>query len=135
MRNPRRCRALISVVLKKYKQAATRTHIPGFSTPVSSLYLRCVQAARIESEEYPKEIFELLEKVGDAAGEARRAYERGDTETEYGHVSKAVDLYRQALGKIDESNLEEKQTHIVTFNNLVRRYNELNPDQSEGRQP
>jgi hypothetical protein len=135
MRNPRRCKALISVVSKKNKRSAAGAHIPKFSTPVSRLYLRCVQAARIESEEYPKEIFELLEKVGDAAGEARRAYERGDTKSEYEHVSNAVDLYRQALGKIDESNLEEKQTHIVTFNNLVRRYNDLTSGRSEDRQP
>jgi hypothetical protein len=132
MDNPRRCKALIAVVLKEINRSAAGARIPRFSTPESRLYLACVQATRIQSEEYPSEIFELLEKVGDAAGEARRAHERGDTEAERRHVNKAVDSYRQALGKIEESGLEEKQAHIVTFNNLVRRHNALNPDQSKG---
>ena len=132
MGNPRRCKTLISVVLKKSNQSATGGRIPRFSIPESRLYLACVQASRIQSEEYPPEIFELLEKVGDAASEARRAHERGDTKAERGHVSQAVDSYRQALRKIEESGLKEKQAHIVTFNNLVRRHNELNPDQSKG---
>jgi hypothetical protein len=84
------------------------------------------------SEQFPNEIFELLEKLGDSASDAGRANERGNLNAEREYVSTTVDLYRQVLGKIDELGLEEPQTLTVTFNNLVRRHNELNPGQDQG---
>jgi len=120
------------MILIEMNLSATRMHIPRHLSPVSRLYIACGQAARMESEQFPSPIFEWREELGDTLHEARGAHERGDIQAERAHVSAAVDHYRRILGKIDELGLEEPQTLTVTFNNLVRRHNELNPDQSHG---
>jgi hypothetical protein len=132
---PRRCNGLIPVLLKEINRSTTGAPIRRFTTPVSRLYLACYQAALIESEQFPAPIFEWREKLGDTMREAGDAHERGNIQAEREHVNAALDLYRKILGKIDELGLEEPQTLTVTFNNLLRRHNELNPDQSQGRQP
>ena len=116
-------------------RSTTGKYISRHLSPVSRLYVACAQAVRIESEQFPSPIFEWRETLGNTLHEAREAHEQGDTEAERRQVSLALNLYRQIFDKMDELGLNEPQTLTVTFNNLVRRHRELNPDQSQGYQP
>jgi hypothetical protein len=124
---PRRCNGLIFVILTEIKQSTAGAYIPRFSTPESRLYLACAQAVSINKIDLPGSIQSLLEPLADNMDAAREASERHDIEAEREHVRNGLDLYRQALNKIDELGIEEPQTLTVTFNNLVRRHDELNP--------
>jgi hypothetical protein len=114
------------------KTSKTGGPIRRFPTAISRIYIACAQAASIGSEQFPPEIFEILEKLAGSMDKAREAHERSATEEEREHVSEGVNLYRQVLGKIEELGLDEPQTLTVTFNNLVRRHNDLNPGRDQG---
>ena len=134
MSAPNDWQRLVSVLKKKLDQSTAGAQIPKPYTPESLLYLRCYQAANMASHDFRDDIHDTLEKLAETAQEAIRAVERGNTADECKQVSATLQLYRKVLRKMDEQGLDEPQTLTVTFNNLVRRHNELNPDQSQDNQ-
>jgi hypothetical protein len=82
------------------------------------------------SADFPDQISGKLESLLDTSIEARKAHERGDLDGERQYVETMLKQYREVLGNIDAEGMQEPQTLTVTFNNLVRRHRELNPDQA-----